>query len=155
MQNEQQNQPNHNPTNPAARRNARRFALQALYEWHMSGNAIRDIENDFLLNRIDKKCDMDYFKELLHELPKCVDEVDEEIKPFLNRSMKDIDPVELTTVRLATYELLKRLDVPGRVVLNEALELCKEFGSVEGFKFVNGVLDKIAKKIRTTELGQG
>ena len=65
---------------------------------------------------------------------------------------QEIDPIELAVLKLATYELLKRPDVPYRVVINEALELTKKFGSVEGFKFVNGVLDRVAKKIRAAEV---
>jgi N utilization substance protein B len=74
------------------------------------------------------------------------------MSPFLDRSIREIDPVELSVLRVAVYELLKRPDVPYRVVINEALELTKKFGSIEGFKFVNGVLDRVARKTRTIEI---
>jgi len=78
--------------------------------------------------------------------------LDLQIIPFLRRPLTELDPIELAILRLATYELVNRLDIPYRVVINEALELAKKFGSIEGFKFVNGVLDQIAKKIRVTEI---
>jgi N utilization substance protein B len=73
------------------------------------------------------------------------------MKPILDRALKDINPVELAVLHLAIYELVYCIDVPYRVVINEALELSKTFGSVEGFKYVNGVLDKIARKVRVVE----
>lgn len=155
-----QNEPKHpkpaHPENkschPVARHNARRYALQAMYQWQLAGSPIADIEAEFLLYHIDKKFDAEYFKELIHGVPTNLDIIDQEIQPFLGRAMSEIDPIELAVLRIATYELLKRPDVPYRVIINEALELTKKFGSVEGHKFVNGVLDRIAKKTRTTEI---
>lgn len=138
--------------NPAARRNARRYALQAMYQWQLAHTPIAEIEAEFIAHQIDRQLDLLYFKELIHGIPKFEDDIDAEIEPFLGRPMHEIDPIELAVLRLATYELLKRPDVPYRVVINEALELTKKFGSVEGFKFVNGVLDRVAKKIRATEV---
>ncbi len=154
MQNEPKPQPtteNDSAVKPAARHNARRYAVQAMYQWHLTGHPIMDIENEFLRYHIEKKIDLAYFKELVHGIPTNVTELDAEMKPFLNRSMSDIDPVEISILRIATYELTKRPDVPYRVIINEALELTKLFGSVEGYKFVNGLLDKIAKKNRPIE----
>ncbi len=138
--------------NPSERHNARRYALQAMYQWQVAGSALTDIEQEFLLHHIDKKIDMPYFKELLHGIPENKEDIDNAIKPFLNRSMSDIDPVELAVLRLATYELLKRPDVPYRVIINEALQLTKKFGSIEGYKFINGILDRIAKSNRELEI---
>ena len=137
---------------PTARRNARFYALQAMYQWQLSGTSITDIENDFLLHQIKKKTDLDYFKELIHAIPKQFDELDNQMSPFLNRPIQELDPIELAILRLSIYELAERQDVPYRVVINEALELTKKFGSIEGFKFVNGVLDKVARKLRTHEV---
>lgn len=137
---------------PAARRNARRYALQAMYQWQIANTPINEIEAAFIQHQIDRQIDMAYFKELIHGIPKHEDEIDSEIEPFLNRPLNEVDPIELAVLRLATYELLKRPDVPYRVVINEALELTKKFGSVEGYKFVNGVLDRVAKKIRAAEI---
>lgn len=137
---------------PSARRKAREYALQALYQWHISQASITDIEAEFLIYQIKQKPDFEYFKELLHEIPKNFPELDEAIHPFLKRALTELDPIELTILRIATYELTHRLDVPYRVVINEALELEKKFGSSEGYKFVNGVLDQVAKKIRAEEI---
>lgn len=144
--------PNKNESSNATRHNARHYALQAMYQWLMTEASITDIESEFLQLHVDKKIDLDYFKELIHGIPENQEDIDNAIKPFLNRSMRDLDPVELSVLRLATYELIKRPDIPYRVIINEALELTKKFGSVEGYKFVNGVLDKIAKQLRATEI---
>ncbi len=137
--------------NPTARRHARQYALQAMYQWQLSDTPITDIEMDFLNRHIKQKTDVDYFKELIHNIPKQQNELDHHFIPYLNRALTELDPVELAILRLATYELAKRLDVPYRVVINEALELTKKFGSVEGFKFVNGVLDQVARQLRHDE----
>lgn len=140
------------PVNPIARHNARRYALQAMYQWQLAGTSIQDIEAEFLHYHIDKKFDIEYFKELIHGVPKHQHAIDKEMQGFLGRALQEIDPVELAVLRLAIYELIKRPDVPYRVIINEALELTKKFGSIEGYKFVNGVLDRVAKKNRTTEI---
>ncbi len=154
------NEKNQNPhiqessaIHPVARRNARHYALQAMYQWQIAETPVEAIEAEFLQYHIDKKFDFDYFKELIHGVPENLKELDNEMSPFLGRSLHDIDPIELCVLRLATYELMKRPDVPYRVVINEALELTKKFGSVEGYKFVNGVLDRVARKHRKTEIG--
>ncbi len=146
---------NNNPPSASERHNARTYALQAMYQWQVAGAPIMDIEKEFLIEHIDKKIDMAYFKELIHGIPTQLDEIDGAIKPYLKRSMSDIDPVELAVLRVATYELLKRPDVPYRVIINEALQLTKKFGSVEGYRFVNGILDKIAKANRGVEINSG
>lgn len=156
MQNDQDQNPKtpeNNSMRPAARHNARSYALQAMYQWQITGAPLIEIENEFLRYHIEKKIDLDYFKELLHEIPKNIDIIDAEMEPFLGRKIHDIDPIELAALRVAVYEMLKRPDVPYRVIINEALELTKKFGSVEGHKFVNGVLDKVARKCRATEIG--
>jgi N utilization substance protein B len=138
--------------NPSARRQARHYALQALYQANMAGGTARDIENQFVANQIKKKVDLEYFKELLHAGLEKQNELDLLMKPFLKRPLDELDPIELSILRLSVYELAYRLDVPYRVVINEALELTKKFGSVEGYKFVNGVLDQAARKIRKVEV---
>jgi N utilization substance protein B len=138
--------------NPTARRHARHYILQAMYQWQISGTSPSDIEQQFIAHQITKKIDIDYFKELVHMIPEQVDSLDKQMTPFLKRPLLELDPVELAILRLATYELVYRLDIPYRVVINEALELTKKFGSIEGFKFVNGVLDQVARKIRDVEV---
>lgn len=159
MPNEQNQNPatpeNLNSVNRAARHNARRYALQAMYQWQLADSALTDIEHEFLRYHIDKPSDLEYFKELIHGIPNNQQELDNEIRAFISRPFNEIDPVELAVLRMAIYELLKRPDVPYRVIINEALELTKKFGSIDGFKFVNGILDKIAKKTRPSEIGMG
>lgn len=156
MPNDQnKNNPSETPQamSPAARRHARRYAVQAMYQWQMTDASLTDIESEFILYHIDRQPDMLYFKELIHGIPKHQEAIDEAMQPYLGRDMTDIDPIELAVLRLATYELLHRPDVPYRVVINEALELTKRYGSIEGYKFVNGVLDRVARKLRATEIG--
>lgn len=141
--------------NPSARRNAREYALQAMYQWQISGTALSDLEVQFLNREIRKKTDLEYFKELMHSIPKQSDDIDVLMKPYLSRPLNELDPVELAILRIAIYELSNRIDIPYRVVINEALELTKKFGSVEGFKFVNGVLDQVARQTRTIEINAG
>lgn len=139
--------------NPTARRNARYYALQALYQWQIAQTPIAEIEADFLIQHIRKKnTDRDFFRELVQSIPKIVDELDHEMEPFLSRPLQELDPVELTILRLGIYELAHRPDIPYRVSINESLELTKQFGSVEGYKFVNGILDQVAHKIRQPEI---
>lgn len=139
--------------NPTARHNARQYALQALYQWQITETPLAELESQFLTHEIRKKTDLDYFKELLHAVVKQYAELDERMTAFLtNRALDELDPIELTCLRIATYELNYRLDVPYRVIINEALELTKKFGSIEGYKFVNGVLDQLAKQLRTVEI---
>lgn len=138
--------------NPKARRSAREYALQALYQWQLSETDIPEIENQFIPSQIKKKTDLDFFKELIYAIPKYTSELDDLMTPFLNRPLAEIDPIELSILRLGIYELAHRLDIPYRVSINESLELTKKFGSVEGYKFVNGVLDQVAHKIRTHEI---
>ncbi len=137
---------------PSARRNARQYALQAMYQWQLSAMPVKEIEMEFLVHHIKEKTDLDYFKVLIHEIPKNHEALDNQMKPFLSRKIEELDPIELAILRLGTYELVSRPDVPYRVAINEALELAKKFGSVEGYKFVNGILDQIARTVRAVEI---
>ncbi len=137
---------------PVARRLARQYALQALYQWQLSQALPADIETQFLAKQINKRTDMEYFRELIHAIPTQHAELDQYMVPFLSRPINEVDPIELAILRLSIYELAKRLDIPYRVSINEALELTKKYGSVEGFKFVNGVLDHIARQLRAQEM---
>lgn len=150
-QNQNQQPEKNNNLDPSARHNARCYAVQAMYQWQLANTAISEIELEFRTQHIDKKLDNDYFKELIYGIPENLTDIDKAMTPYLGRLMTEIDPVELAVIRLATYELMKRPDVPYRVIINEALQLTKKFGSIEGYKFVNGVLDRVAKKIRAVE----
>lgn len=134
--------------NPALRRKARQLAMQALYQWELASASLVDIELEFREDNDMKKVDADYFSELLHEIPALKSDLDDLIKPLLDRDMSELTPVELTILRLSGYELLKRPDVPFRVIINEGVELAKTFGATDGHKYVNGILDKLARELR-------
>jgi len=136
---------------PSMRKKARRYAVQGIYQWHLSGNPIKDIEQQFLESIKSNKVDIEYFQTILVNTLGSINQLDELIVPILDRDIEEINPVELAILRLACYELKDRIDVPYKVVINEALELTKTFGAAEGHKFVNGVLDKLARQLRASE----
>ncbi len=137
---------------PSIRKKARRYAVQGIYQWQLSGNAVKDIEMQFLETINAKKVDIPYFQEILVNTLTSISEIDELIKPLFDREFEEVNPVELAIIRLACYELKSRMDVPYKVVINEALELTKTFGASEGHKFVNGILDKLARQLRGLEI---
>lgn len=136
---------------PAARRKARHMAMQALYQWHIGKATASEIEAQFLADQNMEKVDKAYFHELLHTVTRKVSELDELLSTVLDRPVKDLTPVELSILRLGAYELRDRIDVPYRVVINEGVELAKSFGATEGHRYVNGVLDKLARSTRQAE----
>ena len=135
-----------------ARKQSRKAIVQALYQWQMAGQNIGDIETQFREENANAKMDFEYFSELLHNIPSDVATLDKLIEPHVDRLMEDVNPVELAILRLGTYELKNRLDIPYRVVINEGVDLTKKFGADQGHKFVNGMLDKLAKKLRVEEI---
>ncbi len=136
------------------RARARRYAMQALYQWDLSGTDLPLIRRQFLENEDFSKADKKYFIELLSELPKQVDVVDDTVAEYIDRPIEQLDPVERAVLRLATYELLYRPDIPYKVTINEAVQLTKKFGAEQGHAYVNGVLDKAAHKLRAAECGR-
>ncbi len=140
-----------NKKSPNPRRLARRLALQALYQWQLTDTPPLEIEAQFIENTVLDKTDTPYFIELLRNVSKHVEELDAHIKPVLDRPIGDLNHIELAVLRIGLYEIVYRLDVPYRVVIDEALRLAKTFGTVEGFKYVNAVLDRVARKLRQVE----
>lgn len=136
---------------PSARRKAREYSVQAIYQWQMSGSLLNDIEAQYLTTMNARKVDTEYFQELFNGVLTNLDDMDRALEPALERDLDDIDPVERAIIRLAAYELIHRIDIPKKVVINEAIELAKTFGATDGHKFVNGVLDKISKTLRPHE----
>jgi len=128
------------------------MALQALYQWQMAGASISQIEAEFMVDNDMNLVDGAYFRELLHGIPARLTEFDKLIEPLLDRPLKDVDTIELALIRMGAYELKERLDVPYRVVINEEVELAKKFGGTDGHKFVNGILDKLAARLRMAEI---
>ncbi len=135
-----------------ARSKARRAAVQALYQWQLSHQDVCDIETQFLAEQDMVKLEIPYFQELLRKIPAHLDELDAHIAPVLDRPLENVDPVERAILRIGAYELVFRLDVPYRVVINEGVEMAKVFGGEEGYKYVNGILDKLAYKLRKAEI---
>ena len=134
-----------------ARSRARRYAMQALYQWDLSGTDLPLIREQFLVNEDFSRTDQPYFMELLSDLPAQADVVDASIAEFIDRPLAQLDPVERAILRIGVYELQQRIDIPYRVVINEAVQLAKKFGAEQGHAFVNGVLDRAASKLRRTE----
>ncbi|WVD61372.1 transcription antitermination factor NusB [Orbus mooreae] len=132
------------------RRRARECAVQAIYSWQISKNDLSDVEVSFMTDQDMKGVDKKYFRELLNGVGLNSAEIDTKMEPYLNeRSLDELGFVERAILRIAIYELLKREDVPYKVVINEAIDLTKTFGAEESHKFINGVLDKVAPTIRT------
>lgn len=133
------------------RRKARQRALQALYRWQLNPQSARDIQQEFVQTQDMEQVDMEHFAELLRECIARSDFLDQAISPYLDIPLAQLDPVEHCILRLSVYELTQRLDIPYRVVINEAVDLAKKFGADQGHKFINGVLDKAAQKLRAHE----
>ncbi|WP_455206527.1 transcription antitermination factor NusB [Kaarinaea lacus] len=135
-----------------ARSLARKRAVQALYMWEMTKINLSDIDQQFVLEHDMNTVDMKYFHELLHQIPAHADVIDDHINSLLDRPFDEVDPVERAVMRLGVYELQYRPDIPYRVVINEAVEIAKTFGAEDGYKYVNSILDGVAKKLRATEV---
>lgn len=130
---------------------ARMSAVQALYQWQVGGHDLTEIERQFQVERDLGRADVAYFRELLYGVPAHAAEIDAALAAFTDRAVADIDPVERAILRLGCYELLFRLDIPCRVAINEGINLAKRFGAVDGHKYVNSILDKVARQKRGLE----
>jgi len=135
-----------------ARSNARKNVVQALYQWQMTGTSVIEIERQFSESDRLKNVQRSYFSELLRGVPKELAAIDDALKMFVDRPVEKIDPVERAILRMSIFELFHRLDIPYRVILNEAVSLSKLYGAEDGYKYINGVLDKIAHRYRSTEV---
>lgn len=136
---------------PAARHKARRFALQGLYEWQLSGNQPFEIEARYRIENAMHKVDLAYFHELLHQVVAKNRELDNAFESFLDRKMQQLDPVERNILRIGSYELIHHIEIPYKIILNEAVELAKDFGATDSYKYVNSILDELAKTVRKAE----
>ena len=129
---------------PSARRRARECTVQALYSWAVSGNTAEQVELSFVLDQDMDGVDKPYFRKLFRQTVENIETVDFSISPYIDRAFDELDHIETAILRLAVYELRFELDVPYKVVINEAIEVAKVFGADESHKYINGVLDKIA-----------
>lgn len=136
---------------PVARTRARRRALQALYAWQLSGGRVEEVLAQFAHEQAREPADLAYFDDLVRGVIEGHAALDEALLPFLDRAVEQVDPVERAALRIATYELRQRVDVPYRVVINEAIESVKRFGAEHGHTYVNGVLDRAANEWRAAE----
>ncbi|MDD4885493.1 MAG: transcription antitermination factor NusB [Thiomonas sp.] len=136
----------------SARRKSRELAFQGIYEWLLAGSDTGAIEA-FLHERYPTiKLDDDHFQSLLHGALAEAGPLDALIQPHIDRQTSALSPVEHALLLMGTFELQRHLDVPYRVVINEAVELGKVYGGTDGYKYVNGVLDRIAAQLRQTEV---
>ena len=135
-----------------ARRKARRALVQAVYQWQMAGGTATEILQEYETNGSLDKADADFFRELLEGVILNTAALDEMLVPLLDRSIKELTNVERAVLRIGARELATREDVPYSATINEYVELAKLFGAEEGHKFVNGVLDRLARQLRPLEV---
>jgi N utilization substance protein B len=141
------------PFSKHARVRARRSAVQALYQWEMTHDPVSEVIAEFIHDRSElKKADVEYFTAMLEGAAGRIAEIDTGLTPFLGRPLHELDPVERAILRLSMYELLFHTEIPWRVVVNESVELAKMFGAEQSYKFINGVLDKAARRLRSAEI---
>ncbi len=134
------------------RTQSRRVALQALYQWQMTNEEVPEIIKQFQEEGLLEGLEFDLFKELLTEVSASAEALDEIYGPYLDRSVARIDPVERAIMRMGAYELQSKIEIPYKVIINESVELAKRFGAEESHKYVNGILDKAAKQLRSAEM---
>ena len=136
---------------PVHRSRARRRALQAVYAWQLAGGTAEQVIAQFAHEQAHEIADLVYFEDLVRGVLKHVADLDGALAQFVDREVEQVDPIERAALRIATYELRHRPDVPYRVVINEAIDTTKRFGSEHGHTYVNGVLDHAAAAWRTAE----
>jgi transcription antitermination protein NusB len=135
----------------AARALARRLAVQALYRWQLNAASWQELVQEFSSDPDMRRADQEYFQALVQNVCEGRDALDETLEPYLDRKSEHLDPVEHAVLLVGMYELQQRPDLPFRVVINEAVSLTKRFGATDGYKFVNGVMDRAARSIRASE----
>jgi N utilization substance protein B len=134
-----------------ARSVARKLAMQGLYQWQLNRQPVQDIINQFLESEDVAGADREYLMELLTGTTREQQQINDAIAPFIDRPLDQLDPVETAILMIGMFELQNRVDIPYRVVINEAVDLCKRFGATDAHKYVNAVLDRAARDIRQAE----
>ncbi|MEM7100606.1 MAG: transcription antitermination factor NusB [Pseudomonadota bacterium] len=135
-----------------ARRRSRRALVQAVYQWQVSGNSVASVKQEFHESDALKKADHDFFDELLGLVTRTASSLDEHYVEHLDRTVDQLDVIERAILRLATAEFAHRQDVPFKVVIDEYVELTKTFGAQDAYKYINGVLDRVAANLRKIEV---
>jgi len=136
----------------SARRRSRELVLQGLYQRQLSGNAVQQVRDDLVASKGYERADQPYFDELWRGVTSDYDALVATFEPHLSRKAADLSPIERAILVMAAWEMKARLDIPYRVVINEAVDLAKGFGATDGHRFVNGVLDKVAADLRAAEI---
>ena len=135
-----------------SRRRSREFAMQGLYQWQLAGTDAATIESQMKTAKGFERTDHAYFSSLLAGTIREAGRLEQSLQPFLDRKCAELSPVERAILFIAAYEFENHPDIPYRVIINEAVELAKSYGGTDGFKYVNGVLDKLAVDQRADEI---
>ena len=135
-----------------AKQKARKLLVQALYSWDLGGTDLETIEVNFHLENDMSKVDTELFKTILFGTPQNLEQIDGAFQKYLDREQEKLDPVSRAILRLTTYELMFSIEVPYKVAINEGVNLAKTFGPTDAFKFINGVLDRVAADTRAVEI---
>ncbi len=136
-----------------ARIRSRRSAVQAYYQWIMTRKPPGEIIDEFRAERAElKKADIEYFAAILQGMVEYREQIDSELNSLLDRKDSELDPVENSVLHLGSYELMYVPDIPARVVINESVELARMFGAEDSHKYINGVLDRLARRFRPAEM---
>jgi N utilization substance protein B len=144
----------------SAKTNARRAAVQALYQWQMTGQTLNLIEQYFLDEQFflehldDQTIQKHYFSLIFHSVPQQIEALDALLSEFVDRAVDTIDPVERAILRCGVFELENSSDIPYKVIINEYINIAKELGADGSHRYINGILDKIAQKQRSDEFEQ-
>ena len=136
------------------RRHARDKAMQALYQWQLSGEELDWIRDHYQQEQGIAAGDEAYFLELLYKIPSQVEALDERYRKYVTNFVDHLDPIETNILRIATYELEHHLEIPYKVVINEAINLARTYGADDSHKFVNGVLDPLCEEMRKLEMAR-
>ena len=134
------------------RRIAREFVLQGIYQWRVAGGTAGFIEQQLRESDEFKHVDEKHFTHVLQGVLQNTEELDQCIQPCLDRPLKELSPVEFAILLLSTFELIHHPEIPYRAIINEAIELARTYGGSDGYKYVNGVLDKLAIQLRAVEI---
>ena len=145
-----------NEPQPISRRGlARRLTVQALYQWLVNETSPERLLKEFHDEDSMGRADVEYFKSLLHGVLRESDTLIDTFSEYLDRELSQLDPVERAVLMVGSYELMFCPDVPWKVIVNESVNLTKMFGGEESYKYINGVLDKVARTVRAVEVANG